>query len=256
MYNVIKGKFNYKGGDKMLIDIISTNNIQSYNVWLAHKIGLNNSIYLNLLIEINSKAIKKNRIYDDGFFCVDRDYITTRTTFNTSDQIKMDDILANMGIVTISEDKKCVKLNLEVITGLSTTTDEAILNSFEKVKKSASKESKSKYVLRSVKARINPKYPYNIQEGLKGWLDALVERFGYVNTTIIESAQKVLEPIIYSDLQKAEEIIRICTVNGYREMEWGINKYNSLPKISANNSVHTNVVMNHNKSADLSDDFF
>ena len=48
MYNVIKGKFNYKGGDKMLIDIISTNNIQSYNVWLAHKIGLNNSIYLGV----------------------------------------------------------------------------------------------------------------------------------------------------------------------------------------------------------------
>ena len=50
MYNVIKGKFNYKGGNKMLIDIISTNNMQSYNVWLAHKIGLNNSIYLNIII--------------------------------------------------------------------------------------------------------------------------------------------------------------------------------------------------------------
>ena len=256
MYNVIKGKFNYKGGNKMLIDIISTNNMQSYNVWLAHKIGLNNSIYLNLLIEINSKAIKKNRIYDDGFFCVDRDYIATRTTFNTSDQLKMDNILANMGIVTISEDKKYVKLNLEVITGLSTTTDEAVLNNFEKIKTNAAKEGKTSYILRAVKGKINPRYPAIIKEGLSNWLDAIAARFGFVNSTMIESAQSVLEPIIYSDIHKAEEIIRICTVNGYKDMEWGINKYNSLQKASVNNSVNTNVVMNNNQSVSLSDDFF
>lgn len=256
MYNVIKGKFNYKGGYKMLIDIISTNNMQSYNVWLAHKIGLNNAIYLNILIETNFKAIKINDLFNGDYFLVDREYVEERTTFNPSEQLKMEDALISMGILTRLEEKICVKLNLDVITGLATTNDEAVLNSFEKVKNSASKEDKTSYILRAVKCKINPRYPAVIKEGLSNWLDAIASRFGFVNSTMIESAQNILEPIIYSDLHKAEEIIRICTVNGYKDMEWGINKYNSLQKVSVNNSVNTNVVMNNNQSANLSDDFF
>ena len=242
----------------MLIDIISSDNIQSYNTWLAHKLGLHTSIYLSVLIELNSKAIKNNELKEDKFhsFNIDRDYITSKTTFSLDEQHKLDDILCNMCILKLSTDKTYGCLNFEVLTGLSLTENQDILNSFERVKKNASKEPKSTYILRSVKSKINPKYPYQIQQGLKDWLEALVDKFGFINSATLDSAQKLLDPIIYSDLKKAEEVIKICTINGYREMEWGINKYNSLQKLSVNNSVNTNVSMNSDKSINLSDDFF
>ena len=66
----------------MLINLISSSNYQSYNVIIAKALGLETAVYLNALIEINEKAIRKNKLVDEHFL-IDRNYILERTNIDT-----------------------------------------------------------------------------------------------------------------------------------------------------------------------------
>lgn len=44
--------------------------------------GLHTAIYVNELINISAKALKKNKLIADKFFLLDRKYITRRTTLD------------------------------------------------------------------------------------------------------------------------------------------------------------------------------
>ena len=65
----------------MLIDLLSTSNYVSYNIRLAELLGLHAAIYLSELMNINDKAIRKNKL-NDNYFKLKREYITSRTTFD------------------------------------------------------------------------------------------------------------------------------------------------------------------------------
>ena len=71
----------------MILDLLSSDMYVSYNVQIANKIGLEEAIYISELININRKAIQKNKI-EDGYFNIDRKYITNRTTFKLEKQIE------------------------------------------------------------------------------------------------------------------------------------------------------------------------
>ena len=51
----------------MVLDLLSTNMQISFNLKLAHRIGLHAAIYLGELLNINKKAIIKNKVTDSGF---------------------------------------------------------------------------------------------------------------------------------------------------------------------------------------------
>lgn len=59
----------------MLLDLLSQNNYNSYNISLAKIIGLHPAIYVNTLLSINSKAISKQRLTNEEYFCIDRNYV-------------------------------------------------------------------------------------------------------------------------------------------------------------------------------------
>lgn len=232
----------------MLTELINPDHIISYNSVLAHKIGLHETLYLTELC--------KQMAYTQSCYIVpDTTLIERHTTFSKTEQKKLLSTLIDMGLVIYNKTNAVYKVDTSVLAGLFTTKDKEVVASFDKVKKSAKKEDKSKYILRSIKSKINPDYPYIIKEALIEWLEAIQARFGFVNATMLTAAMNILNPIIQSDVKKAEEIIKICTVNGYKEMQWGINKYNTLQKLDVSSTVSTTVHMN-NAVADLSDDFF
>ena len=61
----------------MLFELLATDMYVSYNVKLAKTLGLTSAIYLSELININRKAIEKNKI-KDGYFKINREYIEDR----------------------------------------------------------------------------------------------------------------------------------------------------------------------------------
>lgn len=238
----------------MLSDIITPRNNQTYNVWLAHKIGLNNAIFLSVVMDLYFIEKQNKALQDDRYFYINQDYIYDRTTYSYADQDKCCSTLISMGFIELKSINQ-IAINFDTIACVSTTTDSSVIDSVEKIKKNAHKESKTTYVLRNVKSKINPRYPGSVQQALRDWLDAIAQKFNFVNYALLESAQTFLNPIVWSDVRKAEEIIKICTANGYREMEWGLNKYNLLHKVNAVNKVSTTVNVS-SEAVPLTDEFF
>ena len=86
----------------MLINFLSTDNYNSFNIELAHLIGLQEAIYLNELININQKAVRKNKI-EDNYFLVDRKYIESRTTLNIDEQREIDQALQTCNLIEVKD---------------------------------------------------------------------------------------------------------------------------------------------------------
>ncbi len=235
----------------MLVDVLSFQNYQSYNVPLANKIGLNNSIYLSVLIDLFQIASQNGATMDNNYFWVDREYVKSRTTFPIEEQLKIEETLLHMGFIYLSIDKKYIRLDLNMIIGISTTTNEDIMNCFDVVRQQANKGSKKESILRAVTRKINSNYPGNIQNALKDWLSTIADKYGYVNTAMIDNAQKILDNIIWTDLKRAEETIKIATLQAYRDMTWACTRYDELHK---NDSVKTTIQTNNTHI--LSKDYF
>ena len=86
----------------MLIELLSTSNYVSYNIKLAELLGLHAAIYISELMNINDKAIKKNKV-DQEYFKLDRSYITSRTTIEESEQLEIEENLLKLGILERGE---------------------------------------------------------------------------------------------------------------------------------------------------------
>lgn len=65
----------------MLIDLLSMSNYVNYNVKVAQILGLDAAIYVSELLNINDKALHKNKVKGE-YFTIDRMYIQSRTTFD------------------------------------------------------------------------------------------------------------------------------------------------------------------------------
>ena len=235
----------------MLTDILGTNNYQVYNVWLAHKIGLNNAIYLDVLINLYRYAVNSGMLFDGDYFILDKEYVKERTTFGEREQSALADTLVSIGLISISPDKESVKVNLDSLVGLSSIASEDVLESFKKIKKTSNKDSKSTYVLQSVKKNIDKKYSKSMNKGFADWLDAVYGKFGFVNNKMLQVAEKKIDELMATDKTKAEKVLELCTINGYKEIDWGIKKYNTL---YGQNTVTTTI--QETKDTTLSTDFF
>ena len=190
----------------MLLDAFGQESCQSYNVRLAQVIGLNNAIYFDVLTGLFRKAIQTNAVINDEYFWVDREYVTSRTTFSVNDQLKFEETLTSMGIIILSEDKKYVKLCLNTVLNLIDGAQRDVIKDFDTVKKSANRGTKADWALRGIIKKINKNYPGNIQVALANWLTTISLKYGYVNSTLLEQAEAVVNNYVWSDIVKTEEI--------------------------------------------------
>ena len=234
----------------MLIELLSNSNNQTYNVWLAHKIGLNVAIYFSVLLDDYKLSITENRVDENQFFSPNRKFITAKTTFSNEEQYQFEETLNELGFINLSQDKLKCKFNLTLLVGMLDLDEHNVEEYCKTVISKVNKPTKADNILIGVKRKINKNYPGNVQAALSDWLTTLNDKYGYVNKSIILKAQQELDSIIYSDLNKAFEIIEIATVQAYRDMTWAITRYNDFHK---NDNVKTTVL---NTKQNLSNDYF
>lgn len=234
----------------MLVDVISLKNYTSFNSIIAHKIGLNNAIYLNVLLDLQSFANDYNECDADGYFEVDRDLVMKKTTFTKSQQLKLEADLSDIYFISIKNDR--VKVNEEVIFGLSANMSEDVTRCIKKITKKSTKKSSTEYALKAVKNKIDLNYSPQVRTALEDWLDSIVQKFNFIRAQTLYDAQEFLNPIIAVDETRAINIIRACEANGYRQMNYGMSTIDSLNKIKTSQNVITNVT----HTATLSDDYF
>ena len=114
----------------MLIDLISTDNMISFNIKIAEVLGLNTAIYLNELMNIAMKAVRKKKLVADKFFIVDRAYVKSRTTISLEEQLAIDKKMVQMNIIQKANggaDEDSIYVDFELLAKMLSTDDEATL---------------------------------------------------------------------------------------------------------------------------------
>lgn len=208
----------------MLVELLSQSNYQSFNIKLAHLLGLETAIYLSALIDINEKAIRKDKVIEGDFFSIDRDYITKRTTLTRSKQEKIESELNKAGLIELSNEH--IKLCLDTLTSLVMSEDEHLEKDLSSFKKAVNSKSKSEFILESVKRNIDSSLPFELIKAYSDWLDAVHVKFGFVSKQTLIAAQKEVDKASNHDLDKAIEIINIATARGWRDLKWAVKVYN------------------------------
>lgn len=206
-------------------------NYESYNVKLANLFGLNMAIYINLLMNIDSKAYDKDKL-TEGFFILNRDYVTARTTISEKEQLLLDDKLIDLSIIE-KQENNIIKFNFDTVATILMSENESLTKDIKSICKKKSSTKRSKDIDRDIrldelKSKVYTKCD-ELKLALYEWIETVYDKDGWMSIKAIIQAQKlidnaVMEPDGRKNLDKALEIVSIATINGYRDMQWAVNK--------------------------------
>ena len=239
----------------MLVELLSTSNYVQFNIRLAHIIGLEPAIYINELLNINEKAIRKATLKGE-MMKLDRDYIFSRTTLTPEKQLEIELKLSKIGlIIKVEEEPNLSAIDIGVLTGLIMAEDEELIKSVKKLAKvkGASKSAKRIAITAKMKDYIIAENE-ELRLAYFEWIDAVVAKVGWLSGKAISIAQQLVDDFANHNLDIALKVIEIAAVNGYKDMQWAINKYRENYKISYSiNPVQLNI---DKSSIDLGEDVF
>lgn len=214
-----------------LFDLLSTDMYVSYNIRLAHILDLNSAIYISELLNINRKAIEKNKLKEGGFFKLNRDYIEERTTLKKEDQKEIDTRLKSIKLIDIGESSDLLKLNIDVLTSIILGEKELVATVVQTAKRG--RPSKQEIVIRALKANIETTNA-ELRQAYEDWIDAVSAKQGWMTKVHVIEGQNTLNNYNTTrDLDIALNILKIATMGGYRDISWAINEYEKKNKISS-----------------------
>lgn len=244
----------------MLIDLLSTSNYVSYNIQLAELFGLHSAIYISELMNINDKAIRKNKV-DANYFKLQRDYIKSRTTLDEKEQMAIEDNLIKIGVLERKSQNE-LSLNITTLTTIMMSPDETLL---EDIKSITKKPRKSKRVTKAEAIKENLKASIitdneELREAYSCWIDAVYTKDGWMTVDAVQAAQEVIDNASNRDLDIALSILKIARINAYRDMTWAVNYYqkqnNINYRVKNTKSYNNPTPINDNKPVKLSSEVF
>ena len=207
----------------MLFDLLSTDMYVSYNIKLAHILDLNSAVYISELININRKAIAKNKLKEDGFFKIDRNYIENRTTLKKEDQKAIDEKLSSINIIAIGESSDLLKIDMDVLTSIILGNQKIVSEIVQPAKKG--RPTKQEIVLKALKANIETTN-VELKHAYEDWIDAVSAKQGWMTKVHVLEGQKVMGNYNKEkDLDMALDILKIATMGGFRDITWAIRDY-------------------------------
>lgn len=194
----------------------------SYNVNLAHYVGLECAVYLSELIN--------QRVQNSSVFEVDRERVKRITTFTKAKQLKLDAKLHDSKILSVA-DGDMVQIDFTYLIGLFNCSigDTEILTVDKKIPKD--NIAKNKRMLIDLKNRLGNKtlksgavnVCYVSDSSLYGafdeWLDAVFNRYGYVSNAVVVDAKKVLSKYAQNS-DDAKQILHIAAVKAWRDLKY------------------------------------
>lgn len=239
----------------MLIELLSTSNYVSYNVKLADLLGLHAAIYISELMNINDKAIRKNKL-NDNYFKLKREYITSRTTFSEKEQLEIEKNLLKLGILEKGKDENDLSLNITTLTTLLMSTDEQLIDNVKKltkIKNRSGKATKAEAIKTELKNNITVTND-ELYNAYCNWIEAVYDKEGWMSKQAVISAQATVDDFSKRDLDVALRLLEIASINGYRDIQWAINVYQKEHKVSYKMVPTTHNVVT--RSTELSNEVF
>lgn len=214
----------------MLLDLLAQDNFINVNINLIKSLGLNTAIYVAELLNIYRKAVTKNKLVDDMYIKVSRDYITDKTSLLNEEQL-----ICDANLMKINAVKKCptdpdlLVLDVQLILSLIASDDIKLIEDIRKrvtVKNPRGvKESKRQQRINALKNSIVCSN-YELLTALRDWVDSIFSNpTGYLSEPAIKLFQDTLNNYTQGDLDLALRIVHIATAQSYKDCQWAINVY-------------------------------
>ena len=218
----------------MLVDILATDNMASYNVKIAQVMGLHTAIYINELLNISAKATKKNKLIADKFFLLDRKYITKRTTIDEKEQLAIDYKLCKSDIIIKPENSPdTLYLNIDKLAEMLSSDDEKFLQKVSKNTKVVTAALPGlKQTLKQKQASEMKTYITTTNDELKqsfeDWVDSVIAnpKSSGLTKTKVALFQRDVHTFANGDLDVALKVIELAIKGGYNDAQWAINNFN------------------------------
>ena len=214
----------------MLLDLLANDNYVRFNKKLAHTIGLEEAIYLDQVINIIGKAIKKDKVLDDDFINLDRNYIYAQTTFTIEQQLKIEVRLQRLKVLTKDFDNdNLIKIDLEKLSAIAVSDDEELIESIQRKvsigEVRLDSNTKANNQVSSLKKYIHTGND-ELDNKVVGWLDFCIkEKKTYINVPILQSFIKDVLSYSNNNFNIALDVVEIATKFGYRDCKWAIKRY-------------------------------
>lgn len=218
----------------MLIELLSTSNYSQFNIKVAHIVGLTSAVYLNELMNINEKAIRKNKMKNDCFV-IDRNYIYSRTTIKEEEQLEIEANLLKIGVLKKDpEDADVISLDITALTTILMEPDETLIKNIQDVVKStktSAKATKAEAIKNNLKKAVVVENE-ELRQAYYEWIDSAYEHNGKLAKAAVVNAQQVVDGFAQGYLDVALKLIQIATIHGHREMMWAIDAYKRDYKVN------------------------
>ena len=209
----------------MLLDLLSTDMSVSYNVKLAHRIGLHTSIYVTELINIYRKATQKGKIVDEKYFRVDRDYVELRTTLTKEEQRELDQALKSISVVKISsKNRDTIGIDIEELSKLVLDDDANKIEGTVKTQLKKKAPTKKDAIIAQLKSYVSASNE-ELRDAYYEWIEESYARNGWMSAASIREAQRAIDNYSGKDLDIALDILHIASTNGYKDIMWAIERY-------------------------------
>jgi hypothetical protein len=213
----------------MLIDALNTSNYLSFNITAANILGLKNAVYCSVVFNIYQKAERKNKLLDNKFMKVSRDYVKHMTSLSFEEQYECDKSLSRVGIITLNDsDPDLIKADFATFASIITDGDIKVLADIAKKAKpqktdsAEAKKKKAETKIKSAICRDNIK----IANALDRWVDAIsMSDKVYVSEDTVKDFQRVLMKFAGTDVEKALAVIEIATAQTWTSCTWAISAY-------------------------------
>lgn len=168
---------------------------------------------------------------NDEYFCVDRNYVQSITTFDVSEQIEIETLLINLGILRKQENEESNALFLDVsmLTSIMMSENETLVSDIQKVTAVTTK-SKKKTKTEAIKDEMKSfviATNQELREAYFDWIDSVFAKQGWMSKKSVVSAQQIIDEFSHRNLDVALKVIEIASISGYRDMTWAVNTYKS-----------------------------
>lgn len=246
----------------MLIELLSSSNYVNFNIKVAHILGLKAAIYLSQIMDINEKAIRKNKV-DNNFFTIDRNYVESRTTLTKDEQVAIEKDLLNIGILEKTAEKKnSISLNITALTSIIMTPDEDLIQEISAMSKSKKKKTKSEVIEENLKDNVLTTN-VELRDAYYEWIESVIAKKGMMTKAAVIHAQPTLDTFCNRNLDVALKVLEIASIHGYEDINWAINTYNRdfkvnyvLPEKSKEQACNKAAIATFNVKSRISDEVF
>lgn len=195
----------------MLYDVVTPSSYRTFNVTIAQIIGLVNAVYCSELLDIYSKARRKNTIDDNGFFPLNRNYVKLKTSIKIDEQYLCDVSLSKIGLVeTSKESPDTIKFNVEQFMNIIAENDSKVLSQIYKkvtlprneTEAKALKREKQKIALKNLVDYDNDE----VKNSLIDWVEVVFENCDITKETV-KDFQRVLKEYTKSNTKIALQLV-------------------------------------------------